>query len=99
MAADFDTLTPQQQTNVICQLEVFRAMVAYGNANHVGVVDIARDALKETDTNIAAGSVHTLRTHNAFLWLLPSAEHEAEFGPRGRLLRDAEKCRCAGVVP
>jgi hypothetical protein len=94
---DWGGLTLRQQVNVLHQLSEFRQDLSV--IARVGVVDIARDPLREMDSKIQVGGTRTLRTNCSHLWILPGQLLVPTFGPRGRLLNRAEKCRISGIVP
>lgn len=93
---DFEGLTLHQQLNVASQVQLFHGIC--GEAL-VGVIDSARDFFKGFDNAIAVDCVHTLRTSNKGLWLLPSPSMQGTFGKYGRFLRVSEKARLSGIVP
>ena len=94
---DFESLTLRQQVNVLEQLKNYRASASEGST--VGIVDVARDPLRNMDSKARDGGTRCLRTNCSHLWILPSPSCEAWFGPRGRFLSREEKCRVAGIVP
>ena len=100
---DFQRLSLRQQVNVLEQMDEMAKDEEKRRSQHltttVAICDIARDPSSKVDSARRFGSTNTLRTNNSHLWILPSAEWQAVFGRKGRLLKWQEKCRVAGIVP
>lgn len=94
---DVDTLTLRQHANLLHYAKRFDALTSA--ATTVGVVDVARDPMRDIDSGISVGGVRTLRTNNSHLWILPGPAYRKDIGSMGRFLNRSEKCRVAGVVP
>ena len=105
---DYLNLSMRQQVNVLEQVEGFEKDIAAAaagpapssqSAPTVAICDCARDLCSSVDSQRKHGGTRTLRTNNSHPWILPSQAFQATFGPKGRLLNKAEKCRVAGIKP
>jgi hypothetical protein len=97
---DYETLTQRQRANLAQYLIEFRELAAQDPQRpKVAVIDVARDPLREVDSELSVEQVRTLRTNSKHLWILPVLEVAVTFGHRIRLISRSEKCRLAGILP